>query len=162
MKRFAQLYRKIMPLAVTGAVVMSLAQSASAAPGYASRDEEIHGRISEFLGKYHITVRDDQGYVDDVSMHQGTVINPIGLTLSQGMRVTIYGHGDGDTFEADEIDTPYHHAGYAYPYPTYPVYPVYPGYGYGYGYGAYGPGPYYSGTVIINGGGGWHGGGWRR
>ena len=44
-------------------------------------DDVISGSIASLDDKYEITVRDDRGFVDDVRLHQGTIINPTGLTL---------------------------------------------------------------------------------
>jgi hypothetical protein len=105
-------------------------------PSYARPDDGIHGRIISFDGAYSLQVRDDRGYVDNVRLHQGTVINPTGVRLAAGMAVTIRGTNGGSAFDATEIDTPYSVYGpidvgpYAYPY-AYPVYP-YPVYGYPY------------------------------
>ncbi len=41
-----------------------------------------------------------------MDLHQGTIINPTGLTLEPGMNVTIDGYADGSNFDAMEIDTP--------------------------------------------------------
>lgn len=129
---------------------------ADSPPSYARHEDVIRGRIAELPGRYSITVRDERGYLDDIRLHQGTVINPIGLTLAQGMRVTVYGYPDGRTFAATEIDTPYRKTQY-YPEPAY-VYPYLPAYAYPYGPYGY---PYYSSTVIIDGGRGWGGRGWH-
>jgi len=84
------------------------AASANSLPTYAANDgETIHGRISSVTGKYDLDVRDDRGYVDHVVLHDGTVINPTGLTLATGDVVTISGRNEGRVFRADEIDTPY-------------------------------------------------------
>ena len=91
-------------------------------PSYAKHDEVLRGRISAINGKYNVSVRDDRGYVDNISLHDGTVINPRGFRLAPGVIVTVYGHTSGSTFNADEIDTPYHRA---YAYGSYPVAPVY-------------------------------------
>ena len=69
----------------------------------------IKGTIVSIPGKYEIQVRDRQGRLDTVSLHQGTIINPTGITLEPGFRVAIYGSPDGNAFAADEIDTPYHY-----------------------------------------------------
>jgi hypothetical protein len=108
-------------------------------PSYATGQETIHGTVSGFDGKYDLTVHDARGFDDHVQLHDGTVINPTGLKLANGMTVTIYGHNDGSHFTATEIDTPYHRT-YAYgPYP----YAPYPYYGpYAYPYAPY-YGPYY-------------------
>jgi hypothetical protein len=109
-------------------------------PSYAQNEQSIRGTVSGFDGKYDLTVRDVGGYVDRVQLHDGTVINPTGLTLHSGMTVTIYGHADGPRFIANEIDTPYHRtypAYYGYPYPPYAYY--------GGWYGS--PGPYFRARV---------------
>jgi len=128
-------------------------------PSYAVNTEHIEGRIEHIDGKYSLILHDVHGYSDRVRLHQGTVINPIGLTLSDGMRVRIYGRAGEHEFFADEIETPYHYEGvepiyvpYGAPYPPPYPYPYGPYYGYGPAY--YGPG--FDTTVIIGGG---H---WRR
>ncbi|HVA37868.1 MAG TPA: hypothetical protein VNJ51_09675 [Candidatus Dormibacteraeota bacterium] len=93
------------PLAASAQEPPSYAQPG--VPSYASQDEQIHGRIISFDGGYHLQVRDDRGYVDNVELHQGTVINPTGLTLAPGMVVSINGYNAGPYFAANEIDTPY-------------------------------------------------------
>jgi len=138
-------------LATAGLLVPAIA-SAQYAPSYAqpqysqSQDESIHGRIYSIDGTFNITVTDDNGYMDNVQLHQGTVINPTGLTLAPGMEVTIAGYSGGQVFEANEIDTPYTYYG-ARPVPVY--YGTgwwYPGYAYGYG-------PSFLLDVVIGGGG---------
>jgi hypothetical protein len=112
--------------------------SAQEIPSYArpSSDDQIHGRIASVNGAFNITLHDDRGYMDNVDLHQGTVINPIGLSLAPGMRVTIVGTADGKAFDAEEIDAPYEYGGPA------PV-PVYYGPGWWYPGFAYGYGPYF-------------------
>jgi hypothetical protein len=107
----------------------------AALPSYArpvapSDEETIRGRVSAFDGKYDLKVRDDRGFIDDVRLHQGTIINPTGITLRPGMSVTINGYNRGHVFEANQIDTPYSAYGLGpYAYPPYPYYGPYP-YGY--------------------------------
>jgi hypothetical protein len=124
-------------LAAAGLPSPSGAQTPSyARPGYASDEETIHGRIVSFAGAYTMEVRDDRGFIDHVSLRQGTIINPVGLRLVQGMSVTVLGYNRGGAFQANEIDTPYT--------------AEYPGPAYGYGYGPYYPyGPYYSPGILI-------------
>lgn len=98
----------IAPLAA-GAQVPSYAQ-----PG----GETISGVITSINGKYNISVRDNRGYIDNVSLHDGTIINPRGLTLAPGESVTIAGVPQGRTFVANEIDTPYVAYPYGYPHPA--------------------------------------------
>jgi hypothetical protein len=88
-------------------------------PSYASGEEEIHGRISQIGGKYQISVRDDRGFIDSVMLHDGTIINPTGLTLQSGQAVSILGHTDGKNFDANEVDTPYRYGGGWYRGPYY-------------------------------------------
>jgi hypothetical protein len=96
-------------------------------PSYATTEEHLSGRISSFDGKYQLQIRDDRGFIDNVTLHDGTIINPRGLRLSTGQSVTVLGHNAGKTFAANEIDTPY--ANYGVPVYGYAGYP-------------YGPGPY--------------------
>jgi hypothetical protein len=115
------------------------AQAAPAAPpSYAHRntDETVKGRIENFDGHYHLTVRDQRGFIDNIELHQGTIINPTGLTLQKGMAVTVIGHNEGNALAANEIDTPYHYEPGLYPYGYY----GYPGYDFalGFGFGGYG------------------------
>jgi len=70
-------------------------------------EANIHGRILQFDGGYKLQVRDEKGYVDSVQLHQGTIINPTGLTLTPGMVVSIMGYNAGQVFAANEVDTPY-------------------------------------------------------
>jgi hypothetical protein len=79
-------------------------------PSYAEappQDEQIRGRIVSFDGAYSLQVRDERGFVDNIQLHQGTIINPTGLTLAPGMIVSILGYNSGSYFAANEIDTPY-------------------------------------------------------
>jgi hypothetical protein len=133
----------IAPLAAAAQDVPSYAQ-----PTTISTDETIHGRIRSVDGAFNISVDDDRGFVDSVELHQGTIINPTGLTLSAGMSVTILGTNGGSTFEANEIDTPYSYSG---PLPT----PVYYGPGYWAPGFAYGYGPSFSLAIVIGGGAGY-------
>jgi hypothetical protein len=111
-------------------------------PTYAApaNGETITGHITAITGKYSIQVRDNRGFVDNVALHQGTIINPTGLTLQAGMQVTVIGSNAGATFAANQIDAPYTVA-------------LVPGYGYG---------PYFGGIGLGFGFGGWGwGGGFR-
>ncbi|HTU68905.1 MAG TPA: hypothetical protein VMF11_01175 [Candidatus Baltobacteraceae bacterium] len=110
-------------------------------PSYAvAKVETIKGTISSFNGATTMYVRDVHGYIDDVTLHQGTIINPTGIRLQPGYPVTITGRPDGRTFIADEIDTPFRsYYGYAYPYYgplyAYPPYSLRLGFGWGWGGG---------------------------
>jgi hypothetical protein len=75
-------------------------------PGPAA-EETIHGRIESVAGPFTIVVRDDRGFLDSVTLRQGTIINPRGLRLAVGMTVTIVGFNAGASFSAVEIDVPY-------------------------------------------------------
>jgi hypothetical protein len=102
--------------AATAVAALSIPIAADAAvPG----QDQIRGTITAFNGKYDMHVRDNNGNIDDVMLHQGTIINPVGLSLQAGMRVTILGNQQGDTFNANEIDTPYRYVQYEAVYPYY-------------------------------------------
>jgi hypothetical protein len=102
-------------LAVSGLLAVPLRATAQPVPSYATAsgggDGQIRGRITSFDGAYSLQVRDEKGYVDNVSLHPGTIINPTGLTLSSGMVVSILGYDNGPVFSANEIDTPYTYDG---------------------------------------------------
>jgi len=103
-------------------------------PAVASaQDEHVQGTIASINGTWNITVNDASGYTDSVELHQGTIINPTGLTLEPGMNVTIEGYPDGSNFDATEIDTPYRYAGPAPSAVYYGPGSWYPGYAYGWG-----------------------------
>ena len=93
-------------------------------PSYAASnyttDQNIHGRIIDFDGNYNLTIRDERGYVDNVQIHPGTIINPTGLTLAPGMIVSVLGYNAGDFFSANEIDTPYQFTNNSYYYAGHP------------------------------------------
>jgi hypothetical protein len=92
------------------APAMAIAQPV---PSYASQaaspntDEQIRGRVTAFDDRYDLTVRDERGYIDKIVLHEGTIINPTGLTLAPGMIVSVLGYNAGSYFSANEIDTPY-------------------------------------------------------
>lgn len=119
--------------ATLGAGLIPSAVSAQELPPYAYAGGQIQGTIASINSTFNITVRDNNGYLDNVGLHQGTIINPTGLTLEPGMAVTILGDDAGGVFNANEIDTPYNYAG-ALPVPVYygPGW-WYPGFAYGYG-----------------------------
>jgi hypothetical protein len=68
--------------------------------GYGDRQGQIGGIVSDFA-PFNLYL--DRG--THVALHQGTVINPTGITLRRGMRVQVYGYWRRDgSFEANEID----------------------------------------------------------
>jgi hypothetical protein len=119
---------------------LALAQAQPSLPSYARPapvHEQITGSVSHFDGKYGLFVNDDRGFVDTVQLRDGTIINPTGLRLIEGMRVTVTGYTSGKTFVALQIDTPYTMT---------TAVPVAPAYAYGPGYygGYYGYPGYYA------------------
>jgi Domain of unknown function (DUF5666) len=65
-----------------------------------NRDGQIGGVVSSF-SPFNLYL--DRG--THVELHQGTVINPTGITLQPGMRVQVYGYWNRDgSFAANEID----------------------------------------------------------
>jgi hypothetical protein len=105
------------PLAAQAQDIPSYAQ-----PAAVSNDEQLHGRIVSFDGQYNLQVRDERGFVDNVELHQGTIINPTGLTLAPGMIVSIDGYNNGPYLAANEIDTPYTYEDDVAYYDGYPWY----------------------------------------
>jgi len=69
------------------AVIAAIPIAASAAvPG----QEQLKGTVTAFNGKYSLHIENTKSKnVDAVQLHQGTIINPTGLTLRPGMKVTI-------------------------------------------------------------------------
>jgi hypothetical protein len=98
-------------IAATAALTLAAPLSARAQgiPSYAQQapDEQIRGYVETFDGGYNLAVRDERGFIDNVQLHDGTIINPTGITLEPGMVVSIVGENDGDFLSANEIDTPY-------------------------------------------------------
>jgi len=109
MKRLLSTLALVLPLAFSA--LPALAQDAPSyamqAPAPVQDDAQIRGRISSFDGGYALQVTDDNGYIDNIQLHEGTIINPTGLTLEPGMVVSILGYNAGSFFAANEIDTPY-------------------------------------------------------
>jgi hypothetical protein len=117
---------------VAGATTLALlavSAVAVAQPSYAHKApyhvHVIKGVITSFNGRYDLLLRDKHHYIDNVRLHQGTVINPTGVTLTPGMHVTIYGEPNGTRFDANIINTKYHYLPVA----------VYPGPYWGWGWG---------------------------
>jgi hypothetical protein len=144
-------------LAAAAALTLAapIAAQAQEVPSYASvqsdqQDQQIEGRVTAFDGAYNLSVLDNNGYSDNIQLHDGTVINPTGLTLAPGMIVNVLGYNAGPVFDANEIDTPYVFEN-AVPY-----------------YGGH-PWDYYGPTIGLSfffGNTGWwhgpYGGGWNR
>ncbi len=93
-------------LAVPPAASAETTRSSGSIPSYAAagKDQSVRGVVANYDGKYVLQVRDRAGYLDNVRLHQGTIINPTGLPLQNGMRVIVYGYNAGRTFAANEID----------------------------------------------------------
>jgi len=147
-------FRAILAATVLGCSVSTSRVALAGVPSYATTDETIRGTIVALTGKYALTLQDERGFMDSVTLHDGTVIGPTGVTLQTDEAVTIVGHAAGSTFVADEIDVDGTDAGSSYgdaaggnyylgPYAadTYPPYVI------TYGGGVYGyfPGGYYPG-----------------
>ncbi len=117
----------------TTLALLAMPAVAVAQPSYAHKAPYhvyvIKGVITSFNGRYDLLVRDKHHYIDNVRLHQGTVINPTGVTLAPGMHVTIYGEPNGNRFDANIINTPYRYLPVA----------VYPGPYWGWGWGWGGP-----------------------
>lgn len=62
---------------------------------------QLFGVVDRF-GGFDMTLR-VEGSPLPVHLHQGTVINPTGLTIRPGMRVRVFGHWDNGRFQANRI-----------------------------------------------------------
>jgi hypothetical protein len=127
---------------ILGAMLaVGLLASPLAATAQVPGQQQIQGRVTSYDGHYELHVQQANGEVDAIQLHQGTIINPTGLTLAAGMNVTVVGNPQGNVFAANEIDTPYQMT-YAYGAPYYgPYWGPYLGYpesGYAFGFG-FGP-----------------------
>ncbi|HTV75315.1 MAG TPA: hypothetical protein VME66_16600 [Candidatus Acidoferrales bacterium] len=62
------------------------------------------GRVTYFK-HFEMQVQTAPSVYREIHLHQGTVINPRGATLSPGMTVSVHGAAQGDgSLNADEID----------------------------------------------------------
>jgi hypothetical protein len=123
----------IAALAAAALITPSLASAQDASYADSGANQQIQGTISSIDGTWNLTVDDANGDSDSVALHQGTIINPTGLTLEDGMSVTIDGYADGPNFDAIEIDTPYQYQGPAPVAVYYGPGTWYPGYANGWG-----------------------------
>lgn len=64
-------------------------------------DHEVRGTVTYF-NAFNMTVRAN-GREVPVHLHQGTIINPRGLTLQPGMYVRVFGFWANGNFQADRI-----------------------------------------------------------
>jgi len=90
------------------ALVAPLAASAQPPAPTAPAGARAHliGTITDFHGKYGVVVRDAHGALVTVQLHQGTVIEPVGLRLERGMVVVLAGTAETGAFAADRVDVP--------------------------------------------------------
>lgn len=91
----------------TPSVAQTVPSFAQTAPsfGQALGNETLDGVVVRFVpGSYELGLRDDHGYLDNVRLHDKTIVFPIGLRLRPGMRVRILGFNGGNAFTANEID----------------------------------------------------------
>lgn len=81
-------------------IVARPAYAVAVAPPFAG-DHEVRGTVTYF-NAFTLTVRVD-GRQIPVHLHQGTIINPRGLTLQPGMYVRVFGFWANGNFQADRI-----------------------------------------------------------
>lgn len=156
--------RLVAALGAAAALALPGLAQAQTMPSYATpvaSQESIKGTLTGFNGQYIVYMRDDRGYDDHITLHDGTVINPTGIKLVEGMKVTMWGRTNGSTFEAYRIDVSppdYSNSAYGGGYGGgYYGGGWYPGY-YGGGYGGWGGYPGWG--VGLGFWGGWPGWGW--
>ena len=87
-----------------GVVAQSGPPPSYARPAADAPPETIHGRIAAFDGEQNIQVNDDRGFVANVRVRRSTIVQPNGMHLASGMRVTIVGVNRGSVLAANEID----------------------------------------------------------
>jgi hypothetical protein len=131
----SSLKRHLLGATLAAALIAPAVASAQSVPSYADAgaNQQIQGTVAAIDDTWNISVNDANGYTDNVALHQGTIINPTGLTLEPGMSVTIDGYADGPTFDAMEIDTPYQYSGPAPVAVYYGPGVLYPGFAVGWG-----------------------------
>jgi hypothetical protein len=125
--------KRLLGAAILSAALITPAIASAQDYAAAGQDSQIQGTVASINDTWNITVADANGYADSVALHQGTIINPTGLTLEPGMSVTIDGYADGPNFDAMEIDTPYQYSGPAPVAVYYGPGSWYPGYAAGWG-----------------------------
>ncbi len=92
--------RNVLPILAAAAAFCIPRIAGAELPYYNAHEYERLGRVVNFQ-PYNLQL--DRG--PHMSLHNGTVIRPTGLTLANGMPVRVVGHDNRDgTFEADEID----------------------------------------------------------
>jgi hypothetical protein len=67
-------------------------------------DEHVSGVVQSFDGQERLTLRDDRGYIDDVSLGEQTRITPEGARLTPGARIRITGYNGGKWLDATAIE----------------------------------------------------------
>ncbi|HTJ24909.1 MAG TPA: hypothetical protein VMA36_01990 [Candidatus Limnocylindria bacterium] len=82
------------------------AYAATSTPAKAPDTLTLRGVISAIDGKWDVTLHDNNGFVEDVALHRGTIIAPTGLRLTPGMQVSIVGYQNHATFDAERIVGP--------------------------------------------------------
>ena len=106
--KIREVHGAVAALAIAGCALVQPA-AAQTQPSFATPlgNERLNGVVVRFAqGSYELGLRDDNGFVDNVRLHDKTIIFPIGLTLRPGMRVHIVGFNQGSAFTANEIDGP--------------------------------------------------------
>ncbi len=97
------------PIVTSSLIVATLAIPLAASAAMTDNNtstQMVSGVIRSIDGKYGLTVRDNRGSLDSVTLHKGTIINPTGAELRQGLPVTIIGRAGGSSFDADTINAP--------------------------------------------------------
>jgi hypothetical protein len=74
-------------------------------PRYETHGETIRGTSVSVQDLNHISVADDRGFTDDVTLRPGAAVFSSGVRLQPGERVTIVGSNGGRTFLASRIAT---------------------------------------------------------
>jgi hypothetical protein len=93
-------------LAGAGAIASTAAPAAAQYAPYAygpyQRQNVVNGIVTYFY-QFNMTIQAPSGAIIPVQLHQGTIINPLGLSLAPGMPVTVRGYWANGAFFANRI-----------------------------------------------------------
>lgn len=83
---------------------LAIAPASAQSYGYGGHHQDVDGVVTYF-NRFDLRLHVGPGQDVAVRLHQGTVINPTGITLRPGMRVDIHGYaGRYGKIEANRID----------------------------------------------------------
>ncbi len=116
---------------LVAAATLAVVPLAAPAQPVNSPAETIDGTIRSVQNANHISLNDDRGFIDDVTIRTNAGVAPSGLRLVPGQRVRLTGSADRGTFVAENVTSlaPSYasaEAAAAYTIPAYYPAPFYP------------------------------------